>query len=87
MAGDRRPSFLKRQKEQKRLAKAAKKREAKEARKQAKVEGGPDPDIVDLDSLLYGAPAEEEVENESGEENSDESTAEPVEEQKPETTG
>lgn len=36
MAGSRRPSFLKRQKEQKRLARAVEKREARRARKQAK---------------------------------------------------
>jgi hypothetical protein len=83
MAGDRRPSFLKRQKEQSRLAKAAKKREAKEARKQAKIEGAPDPDIVDLDSLLYGSEEGEETEGEAVEE----SPAEPVDEQKPETAG
>jgi hypothetical protein len=54
MAGDRRQTFVKRQKEQRRLAKAAKKRELREARKQAKAEGAPDPDIVDLETLLYG---------------------------------
>lgn len=35
MANSRRPSFLKKQKEQKRLARAAKKREDQQARRQA----------------------------------------------------
>jgi hypothetical protein len=38
LAGSRRPSFLKRQKEQKRLARAAEKREARKARSRAKAE-------------------------------------------------
>lgn len=36
MAGSKRPSFLKRQKEQQRLARATEKREARRARKHAK---------------------------------------------------
>lgn len=36
MAGNKRPSFLKRQKEQQRQARATQKREARRARKQAK---------------------------------------------------
>ena len=39
MAGSKRPSFLKRQKEQTRLARAAEKREARRARKHAKASG------------------------------------------------
>lgn len=39
MAANKRPSFLKRQKEQARLARANEKREAKHARKQAKLDG------------------------------------------------
>ena len=39
MGGIRRPSFLKKQKEQKRLARANEKRELKRARKQAKIDG------------------------------------------------
>ena len=39
MAGRNRPSFLKRQKEQTRLARAAEKREARRARKHAKAQG------------------------------------------------
>ena len=58
MAGVKRPSFLKRQKEQKRKAKAAGKREAREARKQARadgeIEGGPE--FGSLEDLL-GLPA------------------------------
>jgi hypothetical protein len=42
MAASKRPSFLKRQKEQQRAARALEKREAKRARKQAKLTGGPD---------------------------------------------
>jgi hypothetical protein len=38
MAGSRRPSFLKRQKEQKRLARATEKRDARQARKRAQAE-------------------------------------------------
>ena len=38
MAGSRRPSFLKRQKEQKRLARASEKRETRLARKRAQAE-------------------------------------------------
>lgn len=39
MAGGNRPSFLKRQKEQARLARAAEKRETRRARKHAKAQG------------------------------------------------
>jgi len=39
MAGSKRPSFLKRQKEQARLARATEKREARRARKHAKANG------------------------------------------------
>ena len=60
MAGIKRPSFLKRQKEQKRKAKASEKREARAARKQAKsegeIEGGPE--FGSLQDLL-GLPTEE----------------------------
>ena len=42
MAASKRPSFLKRQKEQQRAARALEKREAKRARKQAKLAGVPD---------------------------------------------
>jgi hypothetical protein len=42
MAASKRPSFLKRQKEQQRAARALEKREAKRARKQAKLTGVPD---------------------------------------------
>ena len=43
MAGSRRPSFLKRQKEQKRLARASEKRELRLARKRAQAAGEVDP--------------------------------------------
>jgi hypothetical protein len=84
MAGDRRPSFLKRQKEQKRLAKAAKKREARLARKLAKAEGLPDPDIgepLDLESEDLDP---EEVETEAADP-LDESI--PEDEDRPESVG
>ncbi len=53
MGSSRRPSFLKRQKEQARLARAAEKREARLARKHAKANrvDGIDPDMVDSDIL------------------------------------
>ena len=69
MAGVKRPSFLKRQKEQKRKAKAAEKREARAARKQAKAEGEVEsgPEFGSLEELM-GLPTEEgEEETESPE--------------------
>lgn len=58
MAGSKRPSFLKRQKEQARLARAAEKRETRLARRHAKANGlappdGTDPDL-EFDPLLEG---------------------------------
>lgn len=58
MAGSKRPSFLKRQKEQARLARASEKRETRLARRHAKANGlappdGTDPDL-DLDPLVEG---------------------------------
>jgi hypothetical protein len=55
MAASKRPSFLKRQKEQQRAARALEKREAKRARKQAKqaeiAEGsGPEPEDLDVET-------------------------------------
>ncbi len=47
MAASKRPSFLKRQKEQQRAARALEKREAKRARKQAKLAGIGDPEGAD----------------------------------------
>ena len=44
MAGSKRPSFLKRQKEQQRLARAVEKRESKVAKKQAKADGTLEPE-------------------------------------------
>lgn len=44
MAGTKRPSFLKRQKEQQRLARAFEKRETKAQRKQAKADGTFEPE-------------------------------------------
>lgn len=47
-----RPSFLKRQKEIQRLARADQKRQARADRKQRRAEGGADDDIVALEDLL-----------------------------------
>lgn len=64
MAGFKRTSFLKRQKEQKRLAKASKKREEKEARKQAKALGLDAPEEFEsLDEADLGLGGEDESEN------------------------
>jgi hypothetical protein len=55
MAGSKRPSFLKRQKEQKRLARAAEKRESKRLKKQARAaghQGGENDNILDDDQAL-----------------------------------
>jgi hypothetical protein len=61
MAGVQRPSFLKRQKEQKRAEKAAAKREAKRLNKIAKASGNmPNPE--DEFELLDGPPDPEEAE-------------------------
>jgi hypothetical protein len=52
VAASRRPSFLKRQKEQARLARATEKREARRARKHAKANSPEmDSDILDPDTL------------------------------------
>ena len=59
MAANQRPSFLKRQKEQKRVARAAEKREAKRLKKQnrpAGVEEGDDA-IPDVEPMEGGAAA------------------------------
>ena len=58
MAGSKRPSFLKRQKEQARLARATEKREARRARKHAKANGldqaeGTDADM-EMEPLIEG---------------------------------
>jgi hypothetical protein len=53
LAASKRPSYLKRQKEQQRFAKAAQKREARLSRKHSK---GGGPPIVELDE--YGLPME-----------------------------
>ena len=58
MAGSKRPSFLKRQKEQARLARATEKREARRARKHAKANGldqgeGTDADL-EMEPMIEG---------------------------------
>ena len=55
VAGSRRPSFLKRQKEQKRLAKALQKRDARQERRRAQLAESADPELQ--------KPAEETPEN------------------------
>ena len=68
MAASKRPSFLKRQKEQARLARATEKREARRARKHAKTNAAemqdldpPDSDTPnDQDDLLPGGEESEE---------------------------
>jgi hypothetical protein len=70
LAGVKRPSFLKRQKEQRRKAKASGKRDARAARKQAKADGEIEsgPEFGSLQELL-GLPSDEaEVESEESEE-------------------
>jgi hypothetical protein len=47
VAGNKRPSFLKKQKEQQRRARAEQKREARRARKQAKTTEGVGPDVLE----------------------------------------
>jgi hypothetical protein len=58
MAGSKRPSFLKRQKEQARLARATEKREARRAKKHAKANGLDQPEgaenDMELDSMVEG---------------------------------
>jgi len=68
MAGSKRPSFLKRQKEQARLARATEKREARRARKHAKTNGLDQPEgmegDLDLEPMVEGEgeePPTEEV--------------------------
>ena len=62
LAGSRRPSFLKRQKEQKRLARAQEKRESRQARKRAQLEQAESAEQVTPEELLDAAvPAETEL--------------------------
>jgi hypothetical protein len=56
MAGRGGPSFLKRQKEQARTARANAKRADRQARRDQRGLGGNDNDIVDLDTLMEGTP-------------------------------
>ena len=63
MAGRGGPSFLKRQKEQARNARANAKRADRQTRRDQRGLGGNDNDIVDLETLLAGeAPLEDEAE-------------------------
>jgi hypothetical protein len=67
MAGFKRPSFLKKQKEQKRVAKAAEKRAAKQARREAQrtddvnpvADGIEDTEAVDTAEATDGEPGQE----------------------------
>lgn len=72
MAGFKRPSFLKKQKEQKRVAKAAEKRAAKQARREAQRmdDGNPASDLIEDTEATETAEATEGTEaagEESGE--------------------
>lgn len=60
MAASKRPSFLKRQKEQARVARAAEKREAKRQRKLAKANGLAPADEPEFDTELEPLDAGEE---------------------------
>ena len=60
MAGVQRPSFLKRQKEQARLTRAAEKRAAKQARREAKAAGVAEPETFELLDGQPEAPAGDE---------------------------
>jgi len=73
MAGFKRPSFLKRQKEQKRVAKQAAKREARFERKRERLE---DKDPVELEELL-GEGDEQEPTVDDAEAASDDSARNP----------
>ena len=56
MAGSKRPSFLKRQKEQARLARAAEKRAARLERRHAKANGlvTPEPEDLEMGPMIEG---------------------------------
>jgi hypothetical protein len=58
VAASRRPSFLKRQKEQKRLAKSLEKREARQARRRARAESQQDAEPTAVEGLVEPADAE-----------------------------
>ena len=76
MAGSRRPSFLKRQKEQKRLARATEKRETRLARKRAQAAGEVDPGSLADPAGLIDSPelADSEVSPEPDGEKPDDET-------------
>lgn len=58
MAGHKRPSFLKKQKEQQRKVWATEKRAARAARREAKNTEGPGPDGLDELTMEQGAPTD-----------------------------
>jgi hypothetical protein len=64
MAGHKRPSFLKKQKEQQRKTRANEKREAKRVRKETKAAQGVGPDVqeLELDGIEQDSPEEEMTE-------------------------
>jgi len=78
VGSSRRPSFLKRQKEQARLARAAEKREARLARKHAKANRpeGMDPEMLD-DDVLGASDGEDEAIGEGGESDESDEAGEP----------
>jgi len=67
VAGTKRPSFLKRQKEQKRMAKAQEKRETRRLKKQATAEmreAGHDPSMGELEDIV-GTDLESDADSDS----------------------
>ena len=65
MAGRGGPSFLKRQKEQARTARANAKRVDRQTRRDQRGLGGNDNDIVDLETLLEGEAADAAAQDET----------------------
>lgn len=74
VAANQRPSFLKRQKEQKRVARAAEKREAKRQKKQNRAAGIEEGDDPLLDGDMMDGDGAEETADESAADSADEST-------------
>ena len=67
MAGRGGPSFLKRQKEQARTARANAKRVDRQTRRDQRGLGGNDNDIVDLETLLEGEAADAAADDDASE--------------------
>ena len=76
LAFSKRPSYLKRQKEQQRLARATEKREARRARKHSKESQPGDPEGEAMDDLGMGPEGEPGAEPTEGEESPSQAEAE-----------